>query len=210
MLKNLFRKPPISRQDTFQVPEGQHLISDEDYQRYMFYEEMFRKIFETEAALHNVEDPQEIAVGVMKAVCDLYDGDWSGILIADLHSQLWRPEIWYEVKTGAMKETLFHEFEMTEEYSTWVRHLIEQKPLIVQDIEEIRETSPVEYEAYKRLQTHSVLGVPFGQHPLGFLVVRNPKKNKRALSAASDSLLCCDDDGGAEKKTGSGTAVCGR
>lgn len=177
MLKNLFRKPPISRQDTFQVPEGQHLISDEEYQRYMFYEEMFRKIFETEAALHNVEDPQEIAVGVMKAACDLYDGDWSGILIADLHSQLWRPEIWYEVKTGAMKETLFHEFEMTEEYSTWVRHLIEQKPLIVKDIEEIRETSPVEYEAYKRLQTHSVLGVPFGQHPLGFLVVRNPKKN---------------------------------
>ena len=26
MLKNLFRRPPISRQDTFQVPEGQHLI----------------------------------------------------------------------------------------------------------------------------------------------------------------------------------------
>ena len=177
MLKELFRKPTVSHQDIFKVPDGQRLISEEDYQRYRFYEELLHKIFDTEAALHNVEDPMEIAIGVMKAACDLYEADWSGILIADLHSQLWRPEIWYEVKTGAMKETLFHEFEMTEEYATWVQHLMEQTPLIIPDIEAIRETSPQEYEAYKRLDTHAVLGVPFGQHPLGYMVVRNPRKN---------------------------------
>ena len=157
--------------------DGYVRISSEDYQRYRLYEELLEKIFDTEAALHNVEDPLEIAVGVMKAACELYQADWSGILIADLHSQLWRPEIWYEVKTGAMKETLFHEFELTEEYTTWVQHLTDQKPLIIRDIEEIRETSPLEYESYKRLETRSVLGVPFGQHPLGFMVVRNPRRN---------------------------------
>ena len=47
----------------------------------------------------------------MKAACKFYGADWCGILIADLRSQLWRPEMWYDVETGPMKETLFHEFE---------------------------------------------------------------------------------------------------
>lgn len=175
MLEKLFAWNRPQKED--ENPGQQRMISKEDYQRFMFYEELLKKIYDTEAALHNVEDPLEIAIGVMKAACDLYDADWSGILIADLHSQIWRPEVWYGVKTGAMKETLFHDFELTEEYATWVNHLIQQKPLIIRDIEEFRETSPQEYEAYQRLETRSVLGVPFGQHPLGFMVVRNPRKN---------------------------------
>ena len=148
-----------------------------DYQRFVFYEELFHKLVATEAALHNMEDPQKIAIGVMKAACDLYDADWSGILIADLHSQMWRPEIWYEVATGPMQDTLFHEFEMTDEYVTWVTHLMDQEPLVIPDVEAIKESCPKEYEAYQRLDTRAVIGVPFGQHPLGFMVVRNPKKN---------------------------------
>ena len=65
------------------IPENgqQRVIPEADYQRYVFYEELFHKIVATEAALHNMEDPQEIAIGVMKAACDLYDADWSGILL---------------------------------------------------------------------------------------------------------------------------------
>lgn len=181
MLEKLFglnrNSGPARKDQEEKQEEGYVKISSEDYQRYRFYEELIHKIFDTEAALHNVEDPLEIAIGVMKAACDLYDADWSGILIADLHSQLWRSEIWYEVGLGPMQETLFHEFEMTDEFATWVQNLVEQKALIIPDIEAIRETSPLEYEAYKRLDARAVLGVPFGQHPLGFMVVRNPKRN---------------------------------
>ena len=51
------------------IPEEGHqrVIREEDYQRFIFYEELFRKIVATEAALHNMEDPLEIAIGVMKA-----------------------------------------------------------------------------------------------------------------------------------------------
>lgn len=153
------------------------MIPEADYQRFVFYEELFRKRVATEAALYNMEDPQEIAIGVMKAACDLYDADWSGILIADLHSQMWRPEIWYEVATGPMQDTLFHEFEMTDEYVTWVTHLMDQEPLVIPNVEVIKESSPKECAAYQRLDTRAVIGVPFGQHPLGFMVARNPKKN---------------------------------
>ncbi len=175
MLEKLFSR---NRPQKLNPENGQQrVVPEADYQRFVFYEELFRKIVATEAALHNMEDPQEIAIGVMKAACDLYDADWSGILIADLHSQMWRPEIWYEVATGPMQDTLFHEFEMTDEYVTWVTHLMDQEPLVIPDVEAIKESSPKEYAAYQRLDTRAVIGVPFGQHPLGFMVVRNPKKN---------------------------------
>ena len=40
-----------------------------------------------------MEDPQEIVIGVMKAACDRYDADWSGILIVDFHARMWQSEI---------------------------------------------------------------------------------------------------------------------
>ena len=135
---------------------------------------------ETEAALHNIEDPVEIAVGVMKAACKFYGADWCGILIADLRSQLWRPEMWYDVETGPMKETLFHEFEMTEEFVTWAEHLVSQKPMIIPDTEAIRESNPKEYEAYQRLKAKAACPQYF---PAG---------------TASAGLLCRYDDGAAE------------
>ena len=145
-------------------------------ERYEFQDLLFRIIFNTETALHNEEDPMEIAIGVMKAACELYDADWSGILIADLQTQIFIPEIWYEVGLGPMKETLFNEVEFTEDFVTWLQHLMDQEPLVIPDIEAIRETNPKEYAAYKRLDARSIVGVPFGQHPLGFMVVRNVKR----------------------------------
>ena len=69
------------------VGENLFTITEEEYQRYVFEDELFKIIVETEAALHNIEDPVEIAVGVMKAACKFYGADWCGILIADLRSQ---------------------------------------------------------------------------------------------------------------------------
>ena len=84
--------------------------------------------------------------------------------------------------------SLFHEFEMTEEFVTWAEHLVSQKPMIIPDTETIRETNPKEYEAYQRLKTRAVIGVPFGQHPLGYMVVRNPIRN---ISQPEPLQLAC-------------------
>ena len=71
---------------------------------------------------------------------------------------------------------IINDIEFTEEFATWAQHLIEQKPLIIPDVEQIRESKPKEYEAYQRLEARSIMGVPFGQHPLGFMVIRNMKQ----------------------------------
>ena len=47
-------------------------ISPEDMLRYEFQDLLFQKVFETEAALHNEEDPMVIATRVMQTACDPY------------------------------------------------------------------------------------------------------------------------------------------
>lgn len=176
MLSKLFSK----RQKAESLPEkltgDYRMVPEEDMRRYEFQEKLFQTIVSVEADAHNEEDPMAIAVRVMKACCDFYGADWCGILIADLQTQAFIPEIWYEPGIGPMKDTLFKDIEFTEEFATWAQHLIDQKPMIIPDVEEIRESNPMEYEAYQRLEARAIIGVPFGQHPLGFMVVRNMKQ----------------------------------
>lgn len=165
--KQKHTSPPASKTDDYLQ------VSKEDMLRYEFQDLLFQKIFETEAILHDEEDPMTIATRVMQTACEFYDADWCGILIADLQTQAFIPEIWYEVGIGPMKDTLFNDIEFTEEFATWAQCLLEQRPVIIPDAEAIREVSPMEYKAYQRLDARSIMGVPFGQHPLGFMVIRN-------------------------------------
>ena len=173
MLDKLFSHKQKRTSPPDEKSEGFVKVSEKDMLRYQFQDLLFQKIFETEATLHNEEDPMTIATTVMRAACEFYDADWCGILIADLQTQAFFPEIWYETGLGPMKDTLFKDIEFTEEFATWAQHLIEQKPMIIPDTEAIREISPKEYKAYQRLDARSIMGVPFGQHPLGFMVIRN-------------------------------------
>lgn len=176
MLKDLLSRKRKDTSSTKKQAGNFREIPEEDMQRYVFQEKLFQTIVSVEADLHNEEDPMKIAIRVMKACCDFYDADWCGILIADLQTQVFIPEIWYEPAIGPMQDTLFNDIEFTEEFATWAQHLIAQKPLIIPDAEKIREINPMEYKAYQRLDARSIMGVPFGQHPLGFMVIRNMKQ----------------------------------
>ena len=54
--------------------------------------------------------------------------------------------------------------------------------MIVEDAEAVRDTYPEEYELYKRLQVKNLMAVPFWKGPLGFLVLRNPKRYAKQTS----------------------------
>ena len=110
--------------------------------------------------------------------CEFYEADWCGILLLDLDIGVWRPYWWYDVKRGAMADTAFHEFEFSEEFGRWVTALKAGDPVIIEDVDALRETNPAEYRNYKRLEASSIIGVPFWKRPTGFIVIRNPKRNK--------------------------------
>ena len=131
-----------------------------------------------EKKLHSETNLEVVTKETIKATCLFHDADWCGILIADYGTGVFSPAVWFERSTGGMTPTLFHENEFFENYPRWVDALSSGEPIIIEDIETLKETNPDEYLHYRRLAAHSIIGTPFGERPTGFLVVRNPKKYK--------------------------------
>lgn len=129
-----------------------------------------------EARLHSEEDPEVIAMTALIDSADFYDGDWCGIIEGDLDMGAWCPILWYDRKTGGMTETRFHDFEDTHSMDRWIEALYACKPMIIPDTSIYKETNPIEYEIYSRCAAESILAVPFWKNPIGFMIVRNPKR----------------------------------
>lgn len=154
----------------------EQLLTKYSIEEILYKCEFEEKVVELEATLHHVENPREIAMGALIATAEFYDGDWCGIIDIDMDMAAWRPILWYDTGTHGMTETHFHELENTEFMEHWLLSLATGKPVIITDTSFYRETNPEEYEVYNRCLADSILAVPFSEHPLGFMIVRNPKK----------------------------------
>ena len=115
---------------------------------------------------------------LLKYMLPLFDGDWIGLIDFDLAVGAWSAKYFYNANTKSTKKTLIQEAECIEQAAGWVEAIRKNEPIIIEDIEDIRESSPEEYEMYKRLKVKSVLGVPYRNCSSGLLVVRNPKRLK--------------------------------
>lgn len=126
--------------------------------------------------LHRADDTSYILKMTTKAGCMFYDADWCGILIADRVTRMWAPKYWYDRYTDGMTPTLFQENEFFEYFPQWVDALKSGEPLVIHDVDWIKDAYPEEYKGYLRLHVKSVIGAPFGEQPTGFLVVKNPQR----------------------------------
>ena len=135
-----------------------------------------RELLKLEAHLHSCEDPREIAMDALKAGAAFYGGDWCGIIEGDLEMEAWAPVLWYDVETQGMTETAFNELEDTENFQRWIEALYACQPVIIPDTSIYKESNPSEYEIYSRCKADSIIAVPFWKNPVGFMIVRNPKR----------------------------------
>ena len=126
--------------------------------------------------LHNSDDPKEILQEMLVAVTEFYDGDWAGIMEADLTMKIWSTYWWYNRNTGGMTPNRFADLEDGEHLGRWIESMIQGTPMIIEDVETIKDISPVEYSFLKANNVTSMLAVPFWKRPTGFLIVRNPKR----------------------------------
>lgn len=129
-----------------------------------------------EAQLHSCEDPEEIAMSALKVAVDFYDGDWCGIVESDLEMEAWAPILEYHVKDHKTRKSGLHELEETGAMERWIKALYDCKPVLISDTSLCKETNPEEYEIYSRCHADSILAVPFWKNPIGFMIVRNPKR----------------------------------
>lgn len=129
-----------------------------------------------EAHFRNSMDYRGVGINALKMVCEFYNGDWAGVILAELDLSIWRPHWWYKPEDIDRTDELVHEFESCEGLERWIQCIRDNEPLVVSDIEAIKDSYPVEYDLYKRLLIDSFIAVPITPKPTGCLVVRNPKK----------------------------------
>lgn len=149
-------------------------VQTNDYVQYALAFEKHLSMLERE--LHSEEEPELIAQKALIAAAEFYDGDWCGIIEGDLEMEAWCPVLWYDCETKGMTETRFRELEEFASFERWVKALYACEPVIIPDTSDCKETNPGEYELYSRCEADSILAVPFWKNPVGFLIVRNPKR----------------------------------
>lgn len=128
--------------------------------------------------MHGERTEPDAPETLMKRTLDFFDGDWIGLIDFDLSMAAWSTEFFYNKATGSTSETLIQDAECGEQALRWEIAIRNNAPIIIDDIENIKEEAPEEYAMYKRLKTKSVLGVPYRNCGSGLLVVRNPKRFK--------------------------------
>ena len=170
---NRFREKLTSKKQEKESDTNKCYTNDEYVNYAIDVEKTLRYL---EANLHNTDDPEEIAMGALKAACEFYDADWCGVLDVDLDIGVWSPMWWYNVRGTDRTKQLFEECETADYLSRWIYAMKKGKTMYIYDVEKIKDDYLEEYELYKRLGVQSAIGVPFWKRPTGYLVVRNPKR----------------------------------
>ena len=168
----------LANMDTY-TSEQQLAGSLEDTQYALGFEHALRSL---ESQLHNTDNPEVIALEMLVAAVEFYDGDWCGVVEADLEVGAWTPLWWYDRRTGGMTPTRFLELEDAAPMQRWITAMRQGTPICIENTEDVKDTHPGEYSVYKRLNAYSVIAAPFWKNPSGFLLVRNPKRFKRYTS----------------------------
>ena len=148
---------------------------DDEYLRYCVEKDLVETVLES--TLHETDDPKEISDLTLKTVCDFYGGDWSGVMDIDMDTCLWRPVCWF--RAGGANDTTLERLsglEDAEVMPRWLESMKSASPILLTDTSEIRESCPVEYALYERLDARSIIASPFSPSPTGFLVIRNPSR----------------------------------
>ena len=153
---------------------------DSEYITYCIEQE--KTISELESGLHTNDDPEVIAKKALAAACAFYDADWAGIIELDLELNIWASGWWHNTDPNVKELEKLQEFENLMVMPSIVDAIKKQKPIIIYNVEDIAKSSPKEYQVYKRLDAHSIMAVPFGPKPMGFLAIRNLKKYNERTS----------------------------
>lgn len=113
---------------------------------------------------------------MLVAATEFYDGDLCGIFDVDLTMKVWTPLLWYNRATDGITPTAFMDLEEGDYLHRLIEAIQLGKPMIVPDMDALKDTHTEEYQIYKRLHARFLIAVSFWKRPTGFLLVRNPKR----------------------------------
>lgn len=149
----------------------------------LFYEELIKLGQDFYRYIHEERAEGNAAELILKYCLNFYDADWIGLIDFDMEIGTWASSCFYSKRVGYSKETLIEDAEVIKQARRWIDAIRGGKPIIIEDVEFIKDTAPEEYTMYKRLRVQSILGVPYRNCGSGLLVVRNPHRFKTGYEA---------------------------
>lgn len=128
-----------------------------------------------EEKLRNVEDSPAIIRGLLEALLIFYGADRAYIIEVDW--DLMCGATTYEVcAEGILSNADEMQYLQTEVYPRWAQLLMQNQPVIIPDVEELKDSYPAEYEVLHAQDITSELAVPFSKkYNHGFVGVDNPR-----------------------------------
>ena len=109
-----------------------------------YAQEVEQSLSQLEAGLHNTDDPEEIIQNMLIAATLFYDGDWAGIMEADLTMKIWSTQWWYNRRTNGMTPNRFADLEEGDYLWRWIDALTHGSPVVIENVEDIKYISPIE------------------------------------------------------------------
>lgn len=155
---------------------------DSDFITYCIEQE--QTLGNLEAQIHASDDPKEITMLTLQTACAFHAADWAGIIEVDLELGVTTPGWWYNTNSKVKELEKMYEYENFFPMETLQKAIKSGKPYVLLDVNEVAKTSPQEYQIYHRLEVRSLIALPFGPKPLGFLLIRNPTRYQTFTSAA--------------------------
>ena len=160
----------------------EYINSEEANEDLLFREEVMRQFEYFYQYMHgDRKEPNEVET-IFKRSIEFFGADWIGLIDFDLEVGAWSTRCFYNKRTGSSTETMIEDAENAAQAKRWEQAIRGGKPIVIEDIESIREEAPEEYAMYKRLHVQSVLGVPYRNCGSGLMVVRNPKRFKNCYT----------------------------
>ncbi len=174
LFRGVFKQ--IEKPQSVHPPSVPQELSQHDSEYIAYCIEQEQAISKLQVGLHTNDDPELIAKKSLVVACEFYGADWAGIIEFDLELNLWTNGWWHNTDPQIKSLQKLQEFENLMVMPSIVEAIKKQKPIIITDVDDIMKSSPKEYQVYKRLEAQSIMAVPFGPNPMGFLAIRNPVK----------------------------------
>ena len=138
----------------------EYIKSEEANEDLLFREEVMRQFEYFYQYMHgDRKEPNEVET-IFKRSIEFFGADWIGLIDFDLEVGAWSTRCFYNKRTGSSTETMIEDAENAAQAKRWEQAIRGGKPIVIEDIESIREEAPEEYAMYKRLldeRTYSIL-----------------------------------------------------
>ena len=144
-----------------------------------------------ESEIHTTDDPKEIVMQTLRTACAFYNADWAGIVDVDLELGVTNTGWWHNANPKIKTLQKMYEYENFFPMQTWQRAIKNGDPIIILDVNEVAKNAPQEYQVYKRLDVRTLIALPFGPKPLGFLIIRNPGRYHTLTGTARGFAYIC-------------------